>query len=163
VEVNGAGSLIFFDNGNAADDRDIVVFDGNDANFGSAFDPAGWNINLNGIQYSAGQAFLTLMVSDGQDFGANDDGTISVNGSALTSGGIFQGGSLCCGTGPTGNGNLWDIKTYDITSFLSPGLNNLNVTLGAGINDAIADIVAVIDLPAGAAPPADIPEPASLL
>src|SRR5262245_2974727 len=55
VEVNGAGSLIFFDNGNAADDRDIVVFDGNDANFGSAFDPAGRNINLNGIQYSAGQ------------------------------------------------------------------------------------------------------------
>ena len=61
------------------------------------------------------------MVSDGQNFGPSDDGTIQINGANLVSGGIFQGNSLCCGTGPTGNGNLWDIKTFDITSFLSSG------------------------------------------
>jgi hypothetical protein len=90
------------------------------------------------------------MVSDGQNFGPNDDGTIRINGNALTTGGIFQGSTL---PGPSiGNGNLWDIRTFDITSFLSPGINNLNITLDAGFNDAIAGIVAAIDLPAGAAP-----------
>jgi hypothetical protein len=151
--TNGAGSLVFFNDGNSANNRDVVVFDGNDSNFASAFDPAGWNLNLDGIKYTSGSAFITLMVSDGQNFAPDDDGTIEINGTPLVSGGIFQGDSLCCGTGPTGNGNLWDIKTFDITSFLSPGVNNLNVTLGPGTDDAIADIVAAIDLPAGAAPP----------
>jgi hypothetical protein len=157
--TNGAGSLVFFNDGNSANNRDVVVFDGNDSNFDSSFDPAGWNLNLDGINYTSGSAFITLMVSDGQNFAPDDDGTIEINGTPLVSGGIFQGDSLCCGTGPTGNGNLWDIKTFDITSFLSPGVNNLNVTLGPGTNDAIADIVAAIDLPAGAAPPTPgIPE-----
>jgi hypothetical protein len=156
--TNGAGSLVFFNDGNTANNRDVVVFDGNDANFGSSFDPAGWDINLNGINYTSGSAFLTFMVSDGQNFAPDDDGTILVNGTPLVSGGIFQGDTLCCGTGPTGNGNLWDIETFDITSFLTPGVNNLNVTLGPGFNDAIADIVAAVDLPAGAAPPPGIPE-----
>jgi hypothetical protein len=156
--TNGAGSLVFFNDGNSANNRDVVVFDGNDSNFASPFDPAGWNLNLDGIKYTSGSAFITLMVSDGQNFGPNDDGTIEINGVPLVSGGIFQGDSLCCGTGPTGNGNLWDIKTFDITSFLTPGVNNLNVTLGPGTNDAIAAIVAAIDLPAGAAPPPGIPE-----
>jgi hypothetical protein len=155
--TNGAGSLVFFNDGKPANNRDVVIFDGNDSNFASSFDPAGWNLNLNGIKYASGKAFITFMVSDGQNFSSTDDGTIEVNGAPVASGGIFQGDSLCCGTGPTGNGNLWDIKTFDITSFLTPGVNNLNVTLGppgpiADGVDAIADIVAAIDLPAGAAP-----------
>ena len=153
--TNGAGSLLFFNDGNSVNNRDVVVFDGNDFNFASSFDPGGWNLNLNGIDYTSGSAFITLMVSDGQNFAPNDDGTIEINGTPLVTGGIFQGDTLCCGTGPTGNGNLWDIRTFDITSFLSPGINNLDVTLGPGVrpDDAIADIVAAIDLPAGAAPP----------
>jgi hypothetical protein len=164
AQTNGAGSLVFFNNPASTNKRDVVVFDGNDSNFASAYDPAGWNINLNGIKYTSGSAYLTFMVSDGQNFGPNDDGTIDINGTPLVSGGIFQGASLCCGTGPTGNGNLWDIETYDITSFLTPGINNLNITLGPGTDDAIADIVAAVDLPAGAAPPPPpVPEPSSLL
>jgi hypothetical protein len=160
--TNGAGSLVFFNDGKPANNRDVVIFDGNDSNFASSFDPAGWNLNLNGIKYASGKAFITFMVSDGQNFSSTDDGTIEVNGAPVASGGIFQGDSLCCGTGPTGNGNLWDIKTFDITSFLTPGVNNLNVTLGppgpiANGNDAIAEIVAAIDLPAGAAP-STVPE-----
>ena len=155
--TNGAGSLVFFNDGNSANNRDVVIFDGNDANFASTYDPAGWNLSLDGINYTSGAAYITFMVSDGQDFGSNDDGTIEINGVPLVSGGIFQGNSLCCGAGPTGNGNLWDIKTFDITSFLTPGVNNLNVTLGPGFDDAIADIVAAVDLPAGAAPP-PVPE-----
>jgi hypothetical protein len=161
AQVNGAGALLFFNDGNSSNNRDVVIFNGNDANFASSFDPAGWDMNLNGINYAGGQAFISFMVSDGQNFGPSDDGTISINGSPLISGGIFQGNSLCCGTGPTGNGNLWDIKTFDITAFLTLGNNNLHITLGPGFNDAIADIVTAIDLPAGAAP-VGVPEPSSL-
>jgi hypothetical protein len=160
ANVNGAGSLLFFNGGN---NMDHVIFDGNDANFASSYDPAGWNLNLNGINYSGGNASITFMVSDGQNFGTTDDGTIRINGVDLVSGGIFQGDTLCCGTGPTDNGNLWDIETFDITDFLTAGINNLNITLDAGISDAIADIVAVVNLPAGAAPlTPSVPEPSTL-
>lgn len=160
ANINGAGTLLFF---NGASNQDHVIFNGNDANFASAYDPAGWNMNLNGINYSGGAASITFMVSDGQNFGANDDGTIKINGVSLVSGGIFQGSSLPGGTGPTGNGNLWDIVNFDITSFLSSGVNNLNITLGAGDSDAIAGIVAVVNLPSGAAPvQPTVPEPTSI-
>jgi PEP-CTERM motif len=160
--TNGLGSLLFFNDGNPTNNRDVVIFNGNDANFASSYDPAGWNMNLNGIHYSGGQANITFMVSDGQNFGPDDDGTITINGVALVSGGIFQGDTLCCGTGPTGNGNLWDIETFDLTPFLVMGDNNLNIQLGPGVDDAIADIATIIDLPAGDAPPTNVPEPFTL-
>lgn len=164
VEINGAATSVFFNDGNAANNRDVVIFNGNDSNFASAFDPAGWNLTLNGINYTSGTANLTMFVSDGQNFSANDDGTLRINGAALVSGGIFQGDSLPGGTGPTGNGNLFDIKTFDITSFLTPGLNNLNLTLDAGFNDALSAVAVLIDLPAGAAPPPpSVPEPGTML
>lgn len=104
------------------------------------------------------------MVSDGQNFGSADDGTLRINGVALASGGIFQGDTLPGPDNLTGfNGNLWDIKTFDITSFLSLGMNNLNFTLDDGFNDALSAVVAAVDLPAGAAPPPPgAPEPMTL-
>lgn len=164
VQANGAGTALFFNDGNAANNRDVVIFNGNDSNFASAFDPAGWNLSLNGINYTSGVARLTLFVSDGQNFGANDDGTLRINSLPLASGGLFQGNTLPGGTGPTGNGNLFDIVTFDITSFLIPGVNNLNLTLDAGFADALSAVAAFIDLPAGAAPPPPgVPEPATML
>jgi len=160
VEINGAATAVFFHDANSANNRDIVMFNGNDSNFASSFDPAGWNFTLNGINYTSGSAFLTLFVSDGQNFAANDDGTVRINGSPLVTGGIFQGSTLPGGTGPTGNGNLFDIRTFDITSFLTPGINNLNITLDAGFNDALSAVTAFVDLPAGAAP--SVPEPGTL-
>lgn len=160
VEANGAATAVFFDDGNAANNRDVVIFNGNDSNFLSDFDSAGWNFTLNGINYTSGTALLTLFVADGQNFGTNDDGTLRVNGTPLASGGLFQGDSLPGAS--VGNGNLFDIKTYDITSFLTPGLNNLTITLDAGFNDALSAIAAFVDLPAGAAPPISVPEPGTL-
>ena len=161
AEVNGAGALIFSNDGISTNNRDVVVYNGNDSNFASPYDPGGWQFNLNGIKYTSGQAYLTLMVSDGQNFGSDDDGTLFINGQPLATGGLFQGDSLPGGTGPTGNGNLWDIKTFNITSFLALGTNNLDITLSDGSSDAIAGIVAAIDLPAGAAPVSTVPLPAS--
>lgn len=164
VQVNGAATAVFFGDGVAGNNRDVVIFNGNDSNFASPQDGAGWNFPLSGINYTGGSAFLRLFVSDGQNFAANDDGTLRINGVALASGGIFQGNSLPGGpgTGTGNNGNLFDIVSFDITSFLVPGINNLNITLDAGFNDALSAVAAFVDLPAGAAPPNQTPEPGTL-
>jgi hypothetical protein len=162
AQVNGAALFAFYDSGVSTNKRDVVLFEGNDSNFASSFDPAGWDFTLSGINYTSGSAFLTLYVSDGQDFGPNDDGTLRVNGVPLATGGIFQGVAPKAPGAGVSNGSLTDIVTYDITSFLTPGTNSLHVTLDAGFDDALSAIVAAVDLPAGAAPPV-APEPGTYL
>lgn len=158
AEINGASLIVFFNDGNAANNHDVVLFNGNDANWPNPFDAVGWNSSLAGINYTSGNASISLHVSDGQNFGPNDDGTLLVNGTTLATGGIFQGDSLPSAGGGVANGNLWDIKTFDVTSFLAPGANTLNFQLGAE-NDALALIVAAIELPVGSAPVVNVPEP----
>lgn len=164
AQINGAGLFTFYDSGLSTGKRDAVIFDGNDSNFASAYDPAGWNFTLSGINYSGGPVNLTLLVSDGQNFGPNDDGTLRVNGTAIATGGIFQGsGPKAPGAGVS-NGSLIDLETFDITSLLTMGSNSLNVTLDPGFEDALSAVVAIIDLPAGAAPvTTPVPEPTSIL
>ena len=150
---NGASLIVFFNDGNSANNRDVVVFHGNDSNIPNIYDADGWNVSLAGINYTSGTANLQLHVADGQDFNPTDDDALILNALVLDPGpDIFQGSSLPGGTGPTGNGNLWDIKTYDVTSYLSPGPNTLTLTTGV-INDCLGLVVALVDLPAGAAPP----------
>jgi len=162
VAINGAALMVFYDDGDPSNDRDVVLFHGNDGNFESPFDAAGWSLTLPGINYTSGIANLTLLVSDGQNFGTNDDGTLEVNGSALASGGVFQGLAPRTPGAGVSNGSLFDVLQYDITAFLSPGPNTLSITLEPGFNDAVSAIVAAIDLPAGAAPPpVVIPEPST--
>lgn len=68
-DPNGASLLVFYNDGNAANNRDIAVYLGNDSNQANAFDPAGWSASLPGINYVSGAASLSLIVSDGQNFG----------------------------------------------------------------------------------------------
>ena len=131
--------MVYYDDGNDANNIDVVNFQGNDANFANAFDPPGWDITLDGINYTSGDAFLSMSVSDGQDFGLGNDGQFFLNGvdiAAMFDGSIFEGDSVPNTPGSTvGNGGLWDIVNIDITSFLTPGLNTLNLT-HTGISDA---------------------------
>ncbi|MFN3960813.1 MAG: hypothetical protein ACK4NP_12980 [Parvularculaceae bacterium] len=129
---NGASLLAFYDDGDNTNNRDIVLFNGNDANFNNSFDPLGWNIVLNDILYSGGDVGLQLHVSDGQNFGPNDDGTLTINGAPFVTGGIFQEDSTPATPGTTvGNGSLWDIKNFDLKALFTLGLNNLPIGLGA--------------------------------
>ncbi|QNN64826.1 hypothetical protein H9L12_11375 [Sphingomonas rhizophila] len=91
ANVNGASLIIFYSDGNDANNQDVVLFNGNDANFENSYDALNWNAVLNGINYSGGAASMTLHVSDGQNFSSFDDGTLLLNGSPLASGGLFQG------------------------------------------------------------------------
>lgn len=155
---NGASLIVFFDDGNPANNRDVVVFHGNDSNINSAYDSPGWTVTLPGINYVAGTANLQLHVGDGQTF---TDDALVVNGTTIEpTGPIFQGSSVpAANNGPSGDGNLWDIRTFDVTPLLSAGPNTLTLTTGVA-GDCLSLVVAVIDLPAGAAPeqPNDPPD-----
>jgi uncharacterized repeat protein (TIGR01451 family) len=153
-EVNGVSLIVFFNDGNSANNRDVVLFDGNDSNIPNPFDANGWNVTLSGIDYTGGTANLQLHVSDGQSF---PDDALRVNGQILVPAGpVFQGNSVPNGAsaGAT-NGGLWDIRSFSITPFLTPGANTITVTTGVG-GDCLSLVVAAIDLPAGAAPTNDL-------
>ena len=160
VIENGASLFVFFDDGNTANNRDVVMFDGNDSNLASSFDLAGWDATLSGINYAGGTANLTTYVSDGQNFGPADDGSLQMNGTTIASGGIFQGLAPNAPGAGVSNGSLTDINTFNITSLLSLGPNILHLQMQPAFNDALSLIVAAIDLPT---PAAVVPEPTTLL
>ena len=150
VNSNGASLIVFFNDGDSSNNRDAVIFDGNDSNIPNSFDAPGWNVTLAGINYTAGTAAMQLHVSDGQTF--SDDALVLNSTTLVPTGAIFQGDSVPgVNNGPSGNGRLWDIKSFDVTSFLSPGPNTLTLTTGV-VSDCLSLVVAIVDLPAGAAP-----------
>ncbi|MBI5050383.1 MAG: DUF3344 domain-containing protein [Nitrospirae bacterium] len=160
VNTNGASLIVFFDDGNPSNNRDVVLFEGNDSNTVNDYDALGWNVTLSGINYSSGTASINLHVGDGQLW---EDAPLILNTLTLDPGPqIFDGISV-----PPGDDNemgLWDIKSFDVTSYLSPGLNTLVLTTG-DYGDCLSLVVAAIDLPAGAAPgnqnqPPDVSEAA---
>ena len=148
AEVNGATLMVFFDDGDDSNNRDVVLFDGNDSNTTNEFDADGWNVSLPGINYDEGSAAMRLIVSDGQGF--TDDG-VTVNGTVIAPGPeVFQGDTVPS-AGNDNNGFLWDQKSYDVTSLLTPGDNTLALSSGY-TSDCLSLIVAAVDLPAGSAP-----------
>ncbi len=151
ADINGASLIAFFNDGDDTNNRDVVLFDGNDSNIPNTFDADGWNVTLPGINYDTGSANMELHVSDGQSF---PDDALTLNGTiALApSGPTFDGDSVPNGPSATStSGGLWDIKAFDVTSGLAPGDNTLTLTTGLG-SDCLSLIVAAVDLPGGAAP-----------
>lgn len=149
INVNGASLLVFFNDGNSSNNRDVILFDGNDSNVNNSYDANGWNLTFNGINYSGGAANVVFGVSDGQTF---SEAKIDLNGNTfLAAGNIFQGNSVP-GNSPFRNGNLWDIKSYNLAGALSMGVNNLNFTT-TYYDDCFSGVHVAFDLPAGAAPP----------
>jgi len=152
LNPNGASIVVLYNDGNSGNNRDVVLFEGNDSNQAFAgfpgdpdapADPAGWDVTLAGINYSSGTANIQMHVGDGQAF---PDGALIVNGTTIANAGPVFDGTTVPG------GLLWDIKSFNVSSLLSPGLNTLNLT--SVINsDCLSLILALIDLPAGTAPP----------
>jgi hypothetical protein len=161
ANINGLSLLVFYDDGDTTNDRDVVLFNGNDSNISSIYDPTGWQASLSGINYTGGTASMVLGVADGQNY---LDEAVYINAvQVLPNGaGNFQGNTVPDGgTAGSHNGGLWDIRALDVTPLLSPGPNTLSLTTAPVYNDCLGLIHVAIDLPAGAAPP-PIPEPTSL-
>ena len=158
MNPNGASLIVFFDDGNPLNNRDVVVFEGNDSNifFGGISgnpmappDPQGWNVALSGINYTAGTAGFQLHVADGQPFG--DDALVLNATTLVPTGNVFDGSSVPSPGAASDYLRLWDVKNYDVTSYMSLGPNTLTLTTGVN-SDCLGLIVAIVDLPAGAAP-----------
>lgn len=154
ADMNGMSLIVFYDDGNAANNQDVVLFNGNDSNFDNFHDSSDWNAALNGLSLKGGAAELILHISDGQDFEVGpDDGTLIFNGTTLASGDIFNGDGVQAGTGTLpGNGALWDIERYDVTGLIAKD-NSLTLAKQAyypnGRQDAISLIVAQVNLAVG--------------
>ena len=167
ADINGVGLLVFYNDGNAANNRDYAVFLGNDSNQANPFDADGWNASLNGITYASGSVSMRLIVADGQDFG--DDG-YAINGTTvLPPGSNFQGagggvnGVVNGSSASATSGGLWDHTITDITARLTVGNNNLSLTSVTGGSDCLSLVGAIFDLPAGSAPPGPGPGPGPVL
>ncbi len=164
INANGASLMVFFSDSNTNNNRDIVIFDGNDSNAPNFYDANGWNVNLTDLAYTGGQGYIQMHVSDGQIY---EDEALVVNGDVVEQRGrVFQGTSvLAANNGPSGTGRLWDVETFDITPILEAGSNTIAITHGyigtpeRARGDCISLIAAVINLPAGTVPP---PPPANL-
>lgn len=150
ADISGLSLLVFYDDGDDGNNRDVVLFEGNDSTDDNEFDADGWNVNLAGINYDGGAATLDLHVADGQSFA---DGAIVANTvEILAAGANFEGDTVP--NGPTAgntNGGLWDIRSFDIQPLLSDGPNDLAMT-SAQNSDCLSLVVAAVNLPAGSAP-----------
>jgi hypothetical protein len=150
ADINGVALIVFHDDGNSANDRTAVLWNGNDSNIASTFDAANWDETVSGVPYpGSGSASLDFVVGDGQSL---TDAALVVNGTTIASAGsVFNGdtGPNYGGNGEGVTGSLWDVKSFDITSLLTSGPNDLNVTSGTA-GDALSLVVALANVPASA-------------
>lgn len=153
VNTNGASLVVFFNDGDPTNNRDVSIFQGNDSNISNPFDPPGWNVTLSGIQYAGGAANMQLHIADGQDF---VDDALRINSVEKIPLGNWVTGFSVPGinNGPANNGRLWDIINVDVTDDLvTAGSPPQSLSLTTGIFfDCLALVAAIVDLPQGAAP-----------
>lgn len=160
---NGAHMVVAFNDGNAANNRDLYLFWGNDTNNGASEgfpgEADGWSDVLDSLNYSGGQAFAHLAVSDGQDFGDPDDGDITFSGPGGTVTHVdtalqANGNSLPdAGSSRAPNGGLYDLHSFDITgAFGALGVTSIMLTAPL-LADCLGLTMAAVDLVAAGGPP----------
>jgi len=157
--VNGASLVVTFDDGNSTNNRDIVIFDGNDsseADAGFPSDPAGWDATLANINFTGGTAGLQFHVGDGQTFTDADVSITTANGAvSITDDTTLYDGLSLPNEGNGRDGGLWDIHDFDVTAAFGGVTGSADLTLSGmtGGSDCLALIAVVVDLVAGSAPP----------
>lgn len=168
---NGASLVVIFDDGNPANDRDLIIFEGNDGNVADGFpgEADGWNDALEQIAYSGGAVFAELHVADGQGGTFTDDTvTFSTGGAPLSimdTDQLWDGQSVpdaghSRATDPTTAGSLWDIHTFDASSlFTGPGTFTLTIDGQFETVDCIALLLVLLDVQATQPTPTITPLP----
>lgn len=159
MNPDGASLILFYSDGDSSNNRDIVLFEGNDSN-GAVYsggpdwytDPAGWDVLLSGINYSSGKVNITMHVADGQSY---QDGELSVNGHSIGTTSGFAGNSVPGATSTTSA--RWDIRSWELSGLLSAGRDSLHIKMPASNADLLSLVVVVFNLPKGAAPPIQVP------
>jgi hypothetical protein len=129
-DANGASLVVTFQDGNSSNNQDLYLYYGDDTDAGGyPGEDFVWKDTLDRIAYAGGPVTLQLAVADGQNFGANDDGALTVTGKAgpLTFDDTAANNDLWDGVsvpdaghsranGSSGPGSLYDLESFDVTS-----------------------------------------------
>ncbi len=162
--ANGASLVVIFNDGNAANNRDLAMFEGNDSNLIAGFpgENDGWHAVLTPINYGLGPALAQLHAADGQQFTGNglDDNSLTfmtVNGMVTIPDalGRWEGASVpSAGTSRAGNGRLWDVHNFSITGAFGGvgGPVTLNVDGMSITIDCLGLVLMLLDLDPFTAP-----------
>jgi hypothetical protein len=155
VEINGVSLVVFYNDTDTSNDRNVVLWSGNDSNVttGPPYADDGWDETLTGVQYpGSGSASLDFIVSDGQYDGTLtfQDGELDVNGNTFVpQGDIFSGDSTPAGSFNS-NGDLWDVKSFNgLESFLVAGSNTIQLT-SPHFSDCLSLVALAANVPASA-------------
>ena len=156
ADINGVSLIVFFNDGNSANNRDVYLVGKNDSNtsLGPPYISESWNVTLSGINYGGANAMLEVHVADGQGFG--DAGVVLTGVDAwqvVPPGANFQGTTVQNepASVPLGSndGGLYDIRSWAIpdTGVLQIGPNN-SVTMTTGVvNDYLSLVVMLVSVP----------------
>jgi hypothetical protein len=154
-DINGVSLVVFYNDGDGSNNRNVVLWSGNDSNVAFGDDPQGWDETLTGVPYTGvGDPSLDFVVGDGQSF---DDGAVSVNGTQIVpDGNIFQGLSTPAGPASAG-GDLWDVESFALpTDLLTTGSNSLEVTAPLS-GDCLSLVAVAANMPAYSQAPPEAP------
>jgi len=156
--VNGASLVVLFDDGNPANNRDLIFYEGNDStnNLETPVpEDKGWHATLDDIVYRGGTVNAQFHVADGQSF--NNDGkdsAVRIQGPGTyfvieNTTELWDGKSVPMeGTSRSPGDALWDIHTFDITPvFKTPGQYSIYLETDPLPADCIALFAIILDLP----------------
>ncbi|WP_069661239.1 hypothetical protein [Arcticibacter eurypsychrophilus] len=154
--ADGASLILFYSDGDSNNNRDIVLFNGNDSNRrqlpgfpglpNAPLDHTGWDVVLSGVKYTWGKINVTMHVADGQFL---EDGGMFLNNQKFGYN-VFDGITVPGGT-PT-SGARWDIKPKEVSEYFIGGTDYLHLTMPDDVDDWLSLVVVVFNLPKGAAP-----------
>lgn len=159
MSANGASLVVFFNDLDPANNRDVALFEGNDSDHADGFpgETDGWHSVLSNVNYTTGTANVSMHAGDGQPasdgnvvFTAtpNNGGTnpFTIVDTAL----LWEGVSLPSnGTGRNGLG-LYDVHTFDITALFNSTAGTYVVNLDQNpSSDCLGLILAMLDFKAG--------------
>lgn len=137
VNANGFSLVVLHDDGDTSNDVEATVYNGNDSNVSSQYDPEGWNALLAVPLGEPGTTRVELHVADGQGF---TDAAVLFGGQLLTgAGAVFQGTTVPdAGSASTTNGGLWDVRS------LGAGVVEGAAQLTSGLRSDCLSLVAAI-------------------
>lgn len=145
--VNGVSLLVFYDDGNPANNVDVALYHGNDSNQDGLADPDGWQTLLNDVIYRGGPATLGLHVAYGEVL---PEAPIFINGNLWQpQTNLFDGLTVPGRNGGT-NRFFWDVREFDLAPLLSTGTNSLLFTMLRTTNtqDCLNLVLATLAQPA---------------
>lgn len=167
-DANGANLIVTFRDASPSNNQDLYLYYGNDTDRdGYPGEDLVWKDTLDRIVYAGGPVSLQLAVADGQNFGALDDGALTVTGLAgplvfddtLANHGLWDGSTVrdaghSRANGTPGPGSLFDLETFDVTgAFTAVPRQTLDIAT-ASINDCHSLTMAALSVNATGHQPA---------